>query len=332
VASARDPWLLRVSRLSPLVPAAVGATVIAVGLAISVAIAGDRLRLPMFFITAIALFIAGVPYAVRGAASSLDRLTAFPEAKRESMRRRLASLSPLAWALGFATGVSIHLFVLSLVDRGSEAATGLAYLATWEGLVIVLGWLHILLVSPSMSLLVMHGLIFMRLGRDLPSVDLLDRAPVAPFAEMSLRLSLLSTVFFGMTVVFHLDWSGDLGLARQVVFVSPVWLSIGIALFVFPLWGVHVRLRDARRAELQRVQRALGGDRAALRESLLTPGEAESFGTSDLLRYRGEVTQLGTWPFGTNELARLGLYLAIPVFGWLGGALMERAVDATLSR
>ena len=36
------------------------------------------------------------------------------------------------------------------------------------------------------------------------------------------------------------------------------------------------------------------------------------------------------WPFDARSLGRLGLYLLIPLASWIGGALVERALDRAL--
>ncbi|MCZ6783588.1 MAG: hypothetical protein O7G30_09800, partial [Proteobacteria bacterium] len=51
---------------------------------------------------------------------------------------------------------------------------------------------------------------------------------------------------------------------------------------------------------------------------------------SDLLAYRAYVESLREWPFDTSTLVRFALYTLIPVGSWLGGALVERVVDAAL--
>ena len=83
--------------------------------------------------------------------------------------------------------------------------------------------------------------------------------------------------------------------------------------------------------ELLRVNSALRGDIKARDELLLaTPGEGEALSAGDLLAYRRFIEASREWALDTSAWRRTALYLALPLGSWLGGALVERALEASL--
>jgi hypothetical protein len=49
-----------------------------------------------------------------------------------------------------------------------------------------------------------------------------------------------------------------------------------------------------------------------------------------LLAYEARIESVREWPFDTSTLRRFALFLLIPLASWIGGALVERVVDAAL--
>jgi hypothetical protein len=181
----------------------------------------------------------------------------------------------------------------------------------------------------AVSVLLRQGLLFMRIGREVGPVDLLDHTALAPFVHTSLRLALLFTLWIGSITAFHVDWSGSMALAPQIAGALPVYLLISGLLFALPLWGIHQRLVAERNAELARVNASIRGDRRALRDSLVA-ADAEALNGVDLLSYRDHVRSFSTWPLDASVLLRLGLYLGIPLLSWVGAAIVERGIDVLL--
>ena len=53
-------------------------------------------------------------------------------------------------------------------------------------------------------------------------------------------------------------------------------------------------------------------------------------GLADLIEYRRLVEEVPEWPLDPGVRARFLLYVALPLGSWLGGALVERLIDAAL--
>ena len=102
-----------------------------------------------------------------------------------------------------------------------------------------------------------------------------------------------------------------------------------VALVGIPVYGVHLRLAKAKEEELDRVRRALRGDREAMEDSPVAEDAAQMTVTG-LVMYRRMVEDIQEWPIEASEILRFGIYVVIPFFAWVGAALVERAVDVIL--
>jgi hypothetical protein len=106
-------------------------------------------------------------------------------------------------------------------------------------------------------------------------------------------------------------------------------LAVAVGSFVIPVRRVHFALRTAKELELRWVRTEIlrdrdvvrAGDRDGSRAAQRLPG---------LLAYEARVASAREWPFDASTLVRFALYLSIPLFSWLGGALVERLVDQLL--
>lgn len=165
---------------------------------------------------------------------------------------------------------------------------------------------------------------FSELARRVREVDLLDLGRFAPFARQGLRSALpgvLILSFFALNLVDR-DWivvSGSLGS------VALAWMTASVLL---PMRGAHERIREAKGAELARVNAMI---RARLGRSGETREDPGSLGLADLLSYRNFVSALSEWPLDAPLRTRFLLYTLIPLGSWLGGAFVERILDAALS-
>jgi hypothetical protein len=164
---------------------------------------------------------------------------------------------------------------------------------------------------------------FSRLADRIPDVDLFDRAWLAPFARQGLLCALLWLI---VPAIFTLNLT-DAPFLFVMIPVGIACAAIGTAALWLPTAGVRRRLVEAQQAEMSRVHRALRGDREA--QAGLAVGEPEP-SLSDLLAYERFLRGIHTMPFDLASWVRFGLYLALPLGSWLGGALVERLVSDVL--
>ena len=182
-------------------------------------------------------------------------------------------------------------------------------------------------VGFAMVLALMLGRAFSRLGDHL-RVDLLDRAPLAPFGHRALRNVswwMLLAAFLSLHYA-GLGWAGEL---LPLALLTLAAYALGA--FVLPLLGAHRSIRACKEAELARVRTAL----RETRERVLAPDAADGAGggrLADLIAYEGLVAAVPEWPLDASTLARLAFYLILGLGSWVGAALVEWLVDAVLRR
>ena len=184
----------------------------------------------------------------------------------------------------------------------------------------------LILLFALLGLLALWGtrsaLLYSSLSRRYARVRLLDEAPLQVFAARGLRLALF---WFAGSGIALLLLAG--ARAQEVVFGGiALTVAIGLASLVLPSLGIHQRMREVKAAELARVRGEIGARVAALRN-----GDAASAAELPaLLSWEARVAEVREWPLGGGVLIRFGLLVLIPLGSWLGGALVERLVDAAL--
>lgn len=155
-------------------------------------------------------------------------------------------------------------------------------------------------------------------------VDLLDLAPLAPFARQGLRYALLVTGLVATYALFlvQLEYLGIFAL------VLGVTLPAAAVALLLPLRGVRERVRATKQAELAWCRARLHQRRRALEEG--SPGPADAGRLDELVAWEARIEAVREWPLDAPVLARFALYLLLPLGSWAGGALVERLVDALL--
>jgi hypothetical protein len=93
-----------------------------------------------------------------------------------------------------------------------------------------------------------------------------------------------------------------------------------VVALILPCRGAHRVLRSAKRAELEEVRRQIAEVRRT-REDTRLPG---------LLAWETRIEGLSEWPIDATAFRRIGLLLLLPLASWVGSALVERLVDASL--
>jgi len=285
--------------------------------------------LPTFrFNTIYAALIAFIATALRIEHRAIPRdfgtlrgLVAADDAEWERWRAQLfdTSRSSLAaWiAIGVALGQVVNLLGWKIGTRFPE---------TWPGhYVFMNGFATILfaLMAVLGAFSLRRSRVFLEMGRR-ARVHLLAPEEHAPFARTGLRAS--AYWFLGSSIASLLTL--DEGAWEIVVAVIAVTLALGFVSLLLPSRGVHERLRAAKLEELARVRAEIERARAALIDT--RDAGAEIARMPALLAWEARVERVSVWPFDAPTLVRFALFLLVPLGSWLGGALVERAVDSVL--
>jgi hypothetical protein len=153
-------------------------------------------------------------------------------------------------------------------------------------------------------------------------VDLLNLRPLYAVG----RSAVTTSVAFIIGISLLAPWVFIPGYGPTFLSFIAAALLIPIFVLLVPAYAAHRRLREAKRAELDRVDREVQHQRDDAMAGDTTAQARMSF----LLGYRAHIDGLPDWPFESRLFTRFGLYLLIPLASWLASALVERLVDATL--
>ena len=117
------------------------------------------------------------------------------------------------------------------------------------------------------------------------------------------------------------------GFGQMMWAISGLVLVTSILALVYPVRGVHKRLREAKETELRLITGEIAKQRAAFGKQ----GAASRSGElADLVAYRGLVDSVAEWPFTTSTYTRLFLYALLPVASWGIGVVAEEIIGGVL--
>jgi hypothetical protein len=275
---------------------------------------------------------AATAYGLRGAVRDLAALRPVLRYSDAELEEQLRELGSFGGRRLFAFGLLVVVLVLFsefLSFRYGPASlwpAGRPHLTDPEFIwITVRNALIAWLTAQAFYIDIVVGRGFSRIGEDQAQVDLLDLGPLTPFARKGLRSVL---VWIGLTILISLGflapWTRDIPM-------GPVLLLVGVAVaaLLLPVLGVHSRIQEAKGEELARV-RALIRSRAQGTSAPDHAGPLSNAPLSDLIPYEQRIESVSTWPFDVPTLFRFGLYVALGVGSWVGGAVVERLLGTFL--
>jgi hypothetical protein len=162
-----------------------------------------------------------------------------------------------------------------------------------------------------------------QLARRLRRIDVFDLSALAPFTRQGLTnaFSLLGLIAIWSLVLL------ETGFGQMMLINGGVVLVVTVFALLYPVRGVHKRIRQAKETEL----RWANGEIAMRRDSFQS-AEADRQGgeMADLVAYRSLIESAPDWPFTTSTYTRLILYMLIPVASWGLGIFAEEIVGRVL--
>ena len=160
----------------------------------------------------------------------------------------------------------------------------------------------------------------------------LEGQSLRPLANAGLHTSLIWMIGAAIGVLFVLDANID---SRFILVFMAVIAVLGGLAAVGPAMAGRRMIRRAKERALAEVRAAI----ARLHLDALAPGSETQVKSADdqrlahmgaLLAYEDRLEKAPELPISAPTIAQFALYLAIPVSSWLGGAFVERMVDAAL--
>ncbi len=279
---------------------------------------------------AIAAFTVGArryeSWAVSRDLREIRPLLRCDEAEFERLRQQLGHSrgrhTAAALVLGGALGVAIQFIAANdfwAVLRDFQAAFLL-------GMMIVL---FALLGKRALDTLALSRA-FSELGRRHTRVQLFEPATLAAFGRPGLRLSVNWLVGSAIASLLFVDATAP-GVVASVIAAT---LGLALLCLLLPARGIHVRLREAKHAELRRVREAIAREGEALFQRGNRDDQADHGAAAArlpaLVAYEGRVQGVREWPFDTPALLRFAALALLATGSWIGGALVERLLGLAL--
>jgi hypothetical protein len=162
------------------------------------------------------------------------------------------------------------------------------------------------------------------LARKLSHIDILDLSALAPFTRQGLTNALF---LIGLIAIWSLTLL-ETGFGQMMLINGGLALVVTAFALLYPVRGVHQRIRQAKEAELNWTN----GEIATRRQSFQGSNAGRQGGElADLIAYRSLIESTPDWPFTTSTYTRIVLYLLIPVVSWGLGIFAEEIVGRALS-
>jgi hypothetical protein len=153
-------------------------------------------------------------------------------------------------------------------------------------------------------------------------LNLLECNVFSPLVRNGLRLALLWLIVnaISIPVVLAPPAVFSVRAAQTGMALTLVLGFCAIGALLISTQGARSATRAAKGDELTRVRAQIAEARQT-RDDVRLPG---------LLAWESRVESVPEWPIDAAALRRIALYLLIPLGSWVGGALVERLVDALL--
>jgi len=292
---------------------------------------GEDFRVSLVMLVLAAYLPAAQMAGLRASRRALDELCPLLHCSAEKfavLRGEMGSVHRLGYYCSAIAGLLIGTLALVAVEPD------------WGDYVLQRNYLEAIshrILGPTLGLLtgiLIHSRIsdsrrLSRLGRERVEVDLLDPRSPAPFARLGLQNALIFIGGISIMLLFLADLGAAPGLVGVLVFLFLLMAVSATISMVLPAFGIRERIREAKREALDDCRERIRRTRDAWKESA-GGATGEETGMADLLAYRSLIENVPEWPFNAPLLARLLLYLAIPLGSWVAGAMVERGLARLL--
>jgi hypothetical protein len=340
------PWTFRRILALPGAPLAIGAGVVLLSLAVNAAwfnasgawqgyhvegipiwlhpyLSVDLSYAVTFGLGAVALF-----YLVRGAERDLLQLGPALELAPGALadvRREILSVPARSLRVGTVIALGIALMdvwiAFAYADLGRFGSANVAWFVIRE---VVCD----LLIFRVFTWAAIVALRLSRLTRETARIRLFDLGALRPLAQNGVRLALFWVLLWAIwvPVLFVGPIEDVMGLLMVIVAGS----GLSTVAITLPTLGARRRVGETKAAELAEVRGTIDCDRAAALDPNHPDRAAAAARLPGLLAYEARVAAVSVWLLDSHSLRRVGLYLLIPLVSWVGGAMIERLVDAAL--
>jgi len=181
------------------------------------------------------------------------------------------------------------------------------------------------LISKAVYIAFREGQLWSGFRSKVAAPDIFDLTKLRPVTKAAMRGSFSWVMGATIGTLFFLSSEID----RSTLL--PFFIGIGgvaIMYLIAPLVGWHRVLLAEKERQLKDVRKVI--DRCWARLKAAEDDDVALSKMGGLLALEARIQAAREWPIDFSTIGRLAFYLAIPLISWIGGALMERAVDAAI--
>ncbi|MFC2035779.1 hypothetical protein ACFLUJ_06640 [Chloroflexota bacterium] len=194
---------------------------------------------------------------------------------------------------------------------GSRWESGAIWLSVYDVVtqIILFGLLSLLLYSSFVGIRYLNRLIRQRLN-----LDIFNTEALTPIARSSLGFSIAFIGGISLSLVFQTQ--ADLLMWNNIV-VWVILVCFTVLLFFLSMWSTHSTMTDAKKRELDLVQKHLKKASLELKEraedgSLKGAEESSSIITT-WVNYERRIKEIPEWPYNAGIIRRLAVSTLAPV-------------------
>ena len=180
------------------------------------------------------------------------------------------------------------------------------------------------LIAKYFYLTIDEGRLWSRLRQEAVAPNIFDPGQLRPVTKAAMRGAFTWVIGATIGSLFFLSS----GIDRSVLL--PFFIGIGVVAvlnLLVPLVGWHRKIVSEKERQLKDVRAIIQRCWSSLKEK---DDDAALSQMGGLLALEARIEVAREWPIDFSTLGRFAFYLAIPVASWVGGALVERVVDAAI--
>jgi hypothetical protein len=160
------------------------------------------------------------------------------------------------------------------------------------------------------------------------SVNLFQPQPLYAFSNLTLR----TAVALVLLSYYIVAVSSRVSMGPATVGLLGINLSLSVALFTLPLYGMHTRLREEKNRMMSAVSGRIDGVFGSLHRALEDPvaGQIDTLnkGLTSLMVERDLIVKSPTWPWTPGTVRAFASSALLPIALWL----ITRALESRIGR
>eukprot|EP00439_Symbiodinium_sp_Y106_P089947 s1_g2483.t1 len=257
---------------------------------------------------------------------SRDELLGYWDEHYQETRGGARVAAAIGYLLGFVGLFPSLPGMMELIGREGSydimPPESLQFAAVWFVVVVPVTFA---LIAKAIYIALREGQLWSGFRTKVAAPDIFDPAKLRPVTKAAMRGSF--SWVMGTTIGSLFFLSSEIERGSLVPFFIGIG-GVAIMYLIAPLVGWHRVLLAEKERQLRDVRKVI--DRCWARLKSAEEDDVALAKIGGLLALEARIQAAREWPIDFSTIGRLAFYLAIPLVSWIGGALMERAVDAAI--